>query len=217
MAKPSHETEAALLAAGEAVIRESGFSGLSLRRVAARAGVNLGMFPYLFGTKEVFVRKVSQRIYDNFFQGFSLATSRSGRPIENLRRGLIQLGRFIRDNRRLGLSLATDVLGRHAAARGFIARNLPRHAIVIVRLVRAAQRDHSLARVPLPMALGHLMGCIAGPPLFVGLVEASGVALPARLALPFIRHAVLSDAAIERRVDLALAGLNPAAGLKVRA
>lgn len=217
MAKPSHETEAALIAAGEAVIRESGFSGLSLRRVAARAGVNLGMFPYVFGTKEVFVRKVSQRIYDDFFQGFSLATSRTGRPIESLRRGLVQLGRFIRENRRLGLSLATDVMGRHAAARGFIARNLPRHAIVIVRLVRAAQRDGSLIRVPLPMALGHLMGCVAGPPLFVGMVEAGGFALPARLALPFVRHAVLSDAAIEQRVDLALAGLRPGARRGARA
>lgn len=212
MAKPTSDTEEALIRAGTEIIRESGFAGLSLRRVAARAGANLGMFPYLFGSKEAFVRKVAQRIYDDFFSGFSLATSRQDRPVENLRRGLVQLGRFVRDNRRLALALASDVILRQdREARKFLGRNVPRHGLILLRLVRAAQRDGSIGRLPLPVVAGHLMGSIAGPAMFIGAVEASGVSLPARLALPFIRASVLTDEAIRFRVNLALASLTPKA------
>src|SRR5688572_30837968 len=116
-------TEDALIAAGRAVIIEDGFTGMSLRKVAARAGVNLGMFPYLFGTKEAFVRRVAQSVYDEFFRGFALETSRKDTPLANLRRGLIRLGTFVRDHRRLAFSLIRDAAAGHTLTRDFMIAN----------------------------------------------------------------------------------------------
>lgn len=204
-------TEEALLTAGRAVILESGFSGLSLRRVAAKAGVNLGMFPYLFGTKDAFVRRVAQRMYDEFFRGFALDTGRDEPPLANLRRGLIRFGRFSRDHRRLALSLLMDAAGGHALGRKFILDNGPRHGRVLVGLIRACQRAGTLVRVPLPVAMMHCMGAVAAPHLMLSAAESAGLPLPLRLLKPWIERVALSDEAIARRVDLALAGLRPGA------
>ncbi len=208
--KAAGRTEELLIAAGRAVIIEDGFTGMSLRKVAARAGVNLGMFPYLFGTKDAFARKVAQRIYDDFFGGFALETSRNDPPISNLRRGLVRLGIFTRDHRRLAFSLLRDAASGHALAREYLLANGPRHAKVIIGLVRACQRAGTLARVPLPVAVAHLMGSVAGPHMMYAAGEAAGLPLPVRLLGPYLNRVLLSDRAIDQRVGLALAGLAPA-------
>ncbi len=208
--KTAGRTEEALIAAGRAVIIEDGFSGMSLRKVATRAGVNLGMFPYLFGTKEAFARKVAQRIYDDFFSGFALETSRNDPPLANLRRGLTRLSGFVRDHRRLAFSLIRDAAAGDPLAREFMLANGPRHAKVILGLVRACQKTGTLARVPVPMALAHLMGCIAAPNVMFAVAESAGLPLTLRLLQPYIHRTLLTDRAIAQRVDLALAGLAPA-------
>lgn len=207
----SGRTEEALIEAGRAVILEDGFMGLSLRKVAARAGVNLGMFPYLFGTKEAFARRVAQRIYDDFFGGFALETSRRDTPVANLRRGMIRLGIFARDHRTLALSFMRDASAGHALTREFLLANGPRHANVLIRLIRAAQKSGSLARVPVPVALAHLMGSIVAPNIVLAAAERAGLPLRLRVLKPYLDRVLLSDRAIAQRVGLALAGLAPGA------
>lgn len=202
-------TEAAMIEAGRTVIIEDGFAGLRLRKVAARAGVNLGMFPYLFGTKEAFARKVAQRIYDEFFAGFALETSRLDTPQANLRRGLTRLAIFVRDHRTLALSLLRDAAAGHAQTRAFITANGPRHAKVIVELIRACQTSGTIVRVPVPMAMAHLMGAVISPHVMWAAAERAGLPLPLRLLRRQVERAVLSDRAIEQRVGFALAGLAP--------
>jgi len=48
MSRPSKNTDKLLIQAGRRLLPETGVSGLSLRRGAQEAGVNLGMFPYYF-------------------------------------------------------------------------------------------------------------------------------------------------------------------------
>jgi TetR/AcrR family transcriptional regulator len=52
-----------ILAAAEVLFAENGFSGTTTRMLAAKAGVNLGMLTYYFGTKEqIFEALVEKRI-----------------------------------------------------------------------------------------------------------------------------------------------------------
>lgn len=202
-------TAAAMLAAGREIVRESGFTGLSLRKVAARARVNLGMFPYLFGSKEAFVRQVVQGAYDDFFSGFALETAQADPPLANLRRGLIRLARFTRDQRRLALSLLVDAARGHVVSRRFVAENAPRHARVIVRLIRQCQRQRTLVRLPLPVMMVHLMGALAAPHILMAAVESGQLPLHIRVLKAYADRTLLTDAAIARRVDLALKALTP--------
>jgi len=51
-----------LLAAAERLFAERGYNGVPVRDIAAAAGVNLGVIPYYFGTKENLFRQVFQRL-----------------------------------------------------------------------------------------------------------------------------------------------------------
>lgn len=212
MPKAAREkTETALLKAGHEVVLRHGFANLSLRRVAQKAGVNLGMFPYLFGTKEEFVRRLAQSIYEDFFREFSLDTSRTDSALANLRQGLIRLGRTARDLRQLIFSLVVDIASGHGVARKLFAQNAPRHGRVILGLIQTCQREGRLARVPVPVAIAHLAGTIGAPMLFLAAAERAG-GLPVKIGRELFLRTVTSDSAIEKRVDLALRALTTKPG-----
>ncbi|MBC7946203.1 MAG: TetR/AcrR family transcriptional regulator, partial [Burkholderiales bacterium] len=50
MPRPSQNTDRRLIKAARKLLPETGCSGLNLRQVAVKAGVNLGMFHYHFKT-----------------------------------------------------------------------------------------------------------------------------------------------------------------------
>ena len=52
MARPSQNLDRALLEAGFAELERGGVRGLSVRAVCARAGVNVRMLNYHFGSKD---------------------------------------------------------------------------------------------------------------------------------------------------------------------
>jgi AcrR family transcriptional regulator len=108
--KPS-QTYERLLQAGLELLDENGFEGLKIRQVTEKAGVNLGMFHYHFKTKDEFTRQVLKHLYEKFFQDFSLESVGEDDPLARLRRALLALGRFFRENRTLLLGTAPR---RHA-------------------------------------------------------------------------------------------------------
>ena len=214
MPRPSRNIDALLLRAGRELFPVHGVRGLSVRKVAGRAGVNLGMFHYHFGTKQAFVQRLLQEIYDDMFARLELAAS-ARTTMEALRGALVVLGRFARDNARLLRRLVADALDGDALAIAFIRTNMPRHVGVLGRLIRAAQRDHSLVRMPLPQAIAFLAGSIAVPALVAAALGDRGL-LPAEIARG-MKQAIGTDAAIAQRVDCALAGLAPRAAAGKRA
>ena len=73
------------LAAGMRLYPELGYQHLSVRLLAAEAGLSPGMFHHLFANKEAFVAEVLQRKYDAAFAELQLQV-RPGRSVrENLR------------------------------------------------------------------------------------------------------------------------------------
>jgi len=210
MSRPSRNVDALLLTAGRELYPETGAAGLSIRKVADRAKVNLGMFHYHFRTKEQFVRQLLQAIYDEMFASLELAAS-AGPPVEALRAALNVLGRFGRDNGRLLRRLIADALAGEAVALEFLRANMPRHVRVMVALIAAAQENGTMRRMPVPQAVAFLAGSVAAPILIGGAIAERALVPALTLDLAAI---IASDAAIAERVECALVGLAVPAGAR---
>ena len=203
MPRPSRNVDALLLKAGRELYPETGAAGLSVRKIAERAGANIGMFHYHFRTKEAFVRQLLQSIYDEMFASLELAAS-AGSPRDALRAALNVLGRFGRDNGRLLRRLIGDALAGEAVALEFLRANMPRHVRVIIGLVVAGQSVGALRRMPPPQALAFLAGSVAAPILIGGAIAEHALVPGVTVDLAEL---IASDAAIAERVDCALLGL----------
>ena len=209
MPRPSTSSQQRLIAAGRQLLAEEGFSGLSLRAVAARAKVNLGMFSYHFKGKEDFVRQVAQGVYEEFFADFSLEIEGEKDAMRALRKGLLKLARFSRERRRLARSIIKDLLLGHPEARRFALANGPRHGKVILGLVDRCQREGRLARLPKLAVMPLLVAGIGVPCLLADAMIAAAPKLPFNLTAKLVDQALLSDKALELRVDLLLKALKP--------
>lgn len=205
MSRPSRNVDQLLIQAALELMSEAGVRALSIRQVAERAGVNLGMFHYHFKTKDAFVRAVLQQTYDGMFGALEIESHRFASTLENLRAALNVLARFGRDHRLLLVRLLGDALGGEVVAAEFLKANLPRHVSVLTALIIQAQKESMLRRIALPQAFVFLGGSIIVP-ILMGTAAISAGLAPALFA-EALEKTVFTDAAIAERIDLALAGL----------
>jgi AcrR family transcriptional regulator len=212
MARPSQNTDQRLVDSALEMLPKSGISGLKLRDVAEKAGVNLGMFHYHFKTKEAFTRRVLQELYEKFFREFSLETAKDGPPLEKLRAALTAFGKFALGNRRMALGIFRDVASKDRLALDFVKSNIPRHGEVILGLVRQCQKEGSLKKLPLSTAMPFLMGGVALPAMVLAMLEHLEVKAIHFIPVALIKRELASEKAIGARVDLALSALAPAKG-----
>ena len=211
--RPSRNLDRALLAAGRELFPARGCAGLSVREVADAAGVNLGMFHYHFKTREAFLRALLQSVYEDLFSELTVAASqvpagaRDARAIDFLRGALKFMGRFVRANRPLLTRVLIDALGKDPIATEFLDRNMPRHLGLVLGLLQAAQKEGSVrADRPPPQLLGFCAGSLAMPILFGGaIVERGAVSAP---VAQLIESALLSDAALDQRIELAISAIS---------
>lgn len=207
MPRPSRNLDRALLAAGRALYPATGCAGLTIRQVCEAAGVNTGMFNYHFGTREKFLRAVMQQAYEEMFARLSLEVARpaAATPAAHLRAALRVLGRFVRDNRTFIARLLSDVLAGEAVARDFARENLPRHATVIAGLAAAGHANGTFRALAPAQVVGTCAGALAMPILAGGAIADSGAL--SRAAARSLADSVLSDAAIDERIELILCAL----------
>jgi AcrR family transcriptional regulator len=204
----SASSEQRLIEAGKAVLFEEGFSGLTLRKVAARAKVNLGMFNYLFKDKDDFIRKVAQEAYDEFYGSLQLGALSQKDPMLALREAALVLARFVRDHRQAIGSLMRDLNAGHPEALRFARKNIPRHGIFLSTLVKRCRSQKRIKDLPLATLMTFMAGAVLAPNQAFGLVERMSQGMPMLKALlPVVRRDVLSDKAIEARLDLAFAAI----------
>ncbi len=204
MPRPSRNVDALLLKAGRELFPQTGAAAMSVRKVAERAGVNLGMFHYHFGNKDEFVRRVLQQLYDEMFANLELAAS-AGPAVDALRAALCVLGRFARDHASLLRRLLIDALSGEPQAGAFLRANVHRHLGVIRGLIEDGQREGVLKAMAPAQALALLAGSVAAPLLVAASLSERGLARR-ETATRFAKD-VATDAAIAERADCALAGL----------
>jgi AcrR family transcriptional regulator len=205
MPRPSQNIDQALLASGRALFACSGCAGLSVRAVAEHAGVRPGMFHYHFGSKEQFLRTLLSGWYEEMYSSLVAQAALDGPPLGRLRAALGLLARFARTHRRLLARLWADASAGEAVAQEFFRHHAPRHAGVLMSLLGQAQAGGALRALPPLTAFSFLMGAVALPTIFVaGLVDAGFAPPGGKRAFD---AQVMSDAAIDTRIDLALAAL----------
>jgi AcrR family transcriptional regulator len=205
MPRPSRNLDRALLAAGRALLPHRGCAGLSVREVAEAAGVNLGMFHYHFKSREAFLRALLQSMYEDMYAQLTFEADAKLGPVEALRAALRFMGRFVRANRPVLARVLGDALCGDPIAVEFLRNNFPRHLGVILRLIEAAQAAGLVKAMPPPQAMGICAGSLAMPILFGGAVVDSG-ALGAA-GSKRVARVLLSDAALDQRMELALAAI----------
>ncbi|HBL17371.1 MAG: hypothetical protein A2X36_11010 [Elusimicrobia bacterium GWA2_69_24] len=207
MPRPSRNTDLLLIAAGKKLLPATGVSGLSLRKVAAAAKVNLGMFSYHFGSKREFTRRVLQDIYEEFFKDFTLESSRGADPEARLEAALCRLGRFAAENRGLLVALLRDAIDGDPEVLRFAKENLPRHLGIITGLVRECRRKGLLGDAPLPQLIPFLIVSVVAPNAVAGLLERTLPKLPFGLPLALFKPMLLSEEANRFRAKAAIKGL----------
>jgi hypothetical protein len=132
-----------------------------------------------------------------------VARPRDATPAEHLRSAMRVVARFARDNRRFIARILADALGGDATAHAFIAENLPRHFTLLAGLIQQGQAEGSLRAMAPRQALAFCIGSVAMPILVGG---AAADTLP-RHAAQALHDTLLSDAALDQRIDLALAAI----------
>jgi AcrR family transcriptional regulator len=201
-ARPAGDAEERLIEAGKEILAEEGLGGLSVRAVAARAGVNLGLVSYHFGGKDAFVQRVVGDLYEEFFADFSLGVEGETDPYLALRKGLLHLARFVRDHRAILRSLVKDAMNGDQVPRDFIRQNFPRHGQILAGLVRKCVAVGALTDLPLPVLMSTIMGVVVAPTLMADpLIKSEIKAMGPKEE---IEKALLSDEGLELRVALAL-------------
>jgi len=206
MPRPSRNLDVALIEAGRELFPERGCAEMSVREIAEKAGVNLGMFHYHFKSRDAFLRAMMQQGYEEMFSRLTLVDEQAGGTIDRLRYALRTISRFMRDNRRFVARLLTDALNGEAIARNFLRDNLPRHLDVVRGLIAAGQKERLFAPVPVPQALGVCVGSLAFPVLAGGSLKDSGMLDPATAHM--IDSVLLSNDALDQRIEMALKGIS---------
>lgn len=206
MARPSQNIDQRLLEAGLELLPVTGCRGLSARKLTEHAGVNLGMFHYHFRTKENFIRTLLGQTYEQMFAELVIRAHEDESPLHNLRNALLVLAHFGREQRQLLLRIGADALAGEPVAVEFLQANVPRHVAVIAGLVADAQRGDQLVKVPLAQAIAFLAGSVMAPVLLGAAALESRLLPPASTAL--VESDVLSEQAIEQRIEFALRGLS---------
>jgi len=211
--RPSRNLDRALLAAGRALFPTRGCSGLTIREVADAAGVNLGMFHYHFKSREAYLRALLQSIYEEMYSQLTFRADEKLEPMGALRAALRFMARFVRANRPFLARVLGDAVCGEPIAVEFLRANFPRHLGVILRLIEAAQAAGHLKPIAPPQAMGICAGSLAMPILVGGAVVDSGAMGPAGTRM--LTEVLLSDAAIDERIELALAAISqPVSGAK---
>lgn len=204
MSRPTTNTDLKLIQVAREMLPHVGASGLSLREIARKAEVNLGMFHYHFKNKNDFVKRVLEQIYEEFFKEFSLESSKESSPEENLRGMLLTFAKFTRDNRHLLAALLGDVMNQDKVVLGFVRENFIRHIELLSKVIHKGQKEEVFEDIPIAQAMAFLMSSVNLPNVIGGQLEKQ---LGGKMKMELdLKKTVLSDKALEQRVSMALRG-----------
>lgn len=205
MARKSNHTDVKLLSHGNKLLVVKGASRLSIREVCSAAGVNLGMFNYHFGSKDIFIERILSDVYHKFLKDFELVEANS--PMMTLELQLMLIARFARDNRSLILVLINDVLNGEKTVKRFVKANMKKHFIVLAKTIKTCQLSGEIVDLPLPIVMTQIVGSIGLTNLIPGVLRQVGVKNIFERSLSETTKDLVSDETLKQRVKIILQGL----------
>jgi AcrR family transcriptional regulator len=156
-----------------------------------------------------FRSRVLQECYEDFLETFREAAEARGTPRERLRRTLVAVGRFARDNRVFYTLMIRELLNAQPDMTSFAKENFPRHAAIVMRLLEECRREKTIRPLPVPALAMFAMSSMALPGVAVTAFERNGTRTFGGRPFKEFSAMLLSDAMIEARADMMLAGLAP--------
>ena len=210
MTRPSSNVDKKLLEAAKTLLPKTGFTNLSVRMVVRKAGVNLGMFNYHFKTKDAFIERLLTETYEDFFSKFTIEAQTGETSLEQFKNAIFSVAVFARDNRHMIAMLIEDVLLGNAKIVEFIKKNMTKHVTVIIKLLKKCQKDGYIVKIPLFNILPIIAASIIGPNVIIRLAEKHiATNLKLKFIVKLITNQIVSDKAINQRLDVVFKGLTP--------
>ena len=189
--------------AGMRLYPQYGYRKLSVRLLAAEAGVSSGMFHHLFADKDAFVEELLNKKREQIFGSGHFDFPVDMPPVERLRQMVWQLAINIRDNlawlHRVFADGADQVTVVEKFMRAHFADSTGRFLALMDECRAGTQAD-------LLQRWSYLSGSIFAPMVIGARLNDMGV-LPALLGSHVPE--ILSDAAIARRIDWTFTVLFP--------
>jgi AcrR family transcriptional regulator len=206
MSRPSRNQDQLLIDTAKRLYPEVGASGMTLKRIADEAGVNLGMFSYYFGSKSNFVRKVLAALAEETGIGVGRLLPPSATSKERLRCYLLTMGMRYRDHRRLALAMYRDFLNQDADVTEHLFADIKAQMTELGPLIEECQRDGYIDdALDVRHIVGFCMGTVKTPIVIAASQEG-------RRGPKLLREGMkkaLTDEAIAQRVEMALRGVAP--------
>ncbi|MCK9582898.1 MAG: TetR/AcrR family transcriptional regulator [Endomicrobiales bacterium] len=207
MTRPSQNIDKKLIAAGKELIPLMGISGLKIREVTKKAGANLGMFNYHFGTKEKYIEVLMIDVYSKFLSDFKLDSEKGSTSQECLRNTLIGAAHFIRQNRTLIAALFEEILKGNIRIVEFARKNMTKHINILLKLIKQCQKDGYLIKTSIFVIAPILIGAVALPSIAIRVLEKNYQKTVLGTLIPLLKNTAISDKRITERIDYALKGL----------
>lgn len=200
----SDHTRSQFIAAGLKLYPQYGYAKLSVRVLAAEAGISPGMFHHLFAGKDAFVAEVLAQQYQRTFGLLDAENAnQGGDAFACLRETFRQQARCLRDNLDWVQRAFADSGEGVAVVRDFWQRHfLARHQQFMTLL----NRCEALGEGEQVQRLAYLIGAVSAPMVIGKRMHEMGV-LPPDLGAHIPE--IMQDAALDQRIDWALAALFP--------
>jgi len=205
---PSSSTRELLLQTGMSLARVTGLRKLTVRGLAAHAGVNPGSFVYHFGNRNAFISELIETWYQPLFAELRLRSDQTRAPVARLRALILQLVDFALEHRVFAMQLLQDVAAGEPAASQFVLSLRQRHPVLLVQAIEQAQQEGALVAGHPVQLLMFLMPPLVAP-LWVAEVSGTLAALPPEW-LALCTQFAYDRTCIEQRLDWALQGLTQA-------
>ncbi len=205
--RPSKNTDKQLLLAARELLMEKGSMDIGMREVAAKAGVNMGMFYYHFKDKDDFWCHLLQEFYEEFFSDFQIDASSSDSAIDNLRAAALYIGNFAVKHRVLVSALFLAGANGDEAVRKFFKKNFVRHLRIIVDLIKRGQKEDKLVSLPPLTILVMLMGAINAPTFVFHSFSKNPFGVAKMRMMGASRESILSAEAVSERVEIMISAL----------
>ena len=159
MTLPSNEaTRERLLSAAEALFAEKGFDGTSIRELAARAGCNLSLIHYYFGSKEGLLTELVRRKAGQVGELLSQVSAEAPDTASAISAFVAFMIDFATENQAFLRMMFRDVLGTPHPAFDEIRTRIRTNLGILDGLLAKGQRDGRLRDVDRPVAALGLAG-----------------------------------------------------------
>lgn len=202
---PMSDTRSKFIAAGWKLYSERGYHKLSVRALAAEAGLSPGMFHHLFENKDAFFAEMLAYREEATWRSIDVETLPE-HPFACLQRLLYLLAVSVRDDLHQAQRLLADSAGGVEVVNAFVRSSISRRVERLAGVLDECARLDNSCPATLTQRLSYLSGSVIAP-ILVGSSFADMGVLPETLrqGVPDL----LDDASVHQRISWSIGALFP--------